>query len=177
MLNIFRKIIRTLYIRKLIRRGMKVGKNFHMEKGCSIDTPFAWLISFGDNVDIASGVYILAHDASTKQYLNYSKIGRVNIGNTVFIGAHTVILPNVTIGNDVIIAANSVVTKDIPDNCVVAGNPARIICNTSEYVEKNKRKMNSSAVYDVSWTIRGGVTAEKKKKMIDDLENGLGYID
>lgn len=99
---------------QLIKRGMKVGRNFGRLNGVILDPAHCWLISIGDDVTMAPRVHVLAHDASTKKYLNYTKIGRVNIGDRVFIGADTVILPNVTIGNDVIIGANSVVTKDIP---------------------------------------------------------------
>lgn len=56
----------------------------------------------------------------------YSK-GPVIIGDNVWVGAGSCILPNVTIGNNCIIGANSVVTKSFPDNCVIAGNPAKII--------------------------------------------------
>jgi maltose O-acetyltransferase len=58
-------------------------------------------------------------------YLNYTKIGLVKIGDNVFIGAGSIILPNVKIGNNVIIGAGSIVTKDVPDNSLVAGNPAK----------------------------------------------------
>ena len=51
----------------------------------------------------------------------------VTIGNDVWIGGNCTILPGVTIGNNVVVAAGAVVTKDVPDNCVVAGVPARII--------------------------------------------------
>ena len=55
----------------------------------------------------------------------YSK--PVAIGDDVWIGGNCTILPGVTIGNNVVVAAGAVVTKDVPDNCVVAGVPARII--------------------------------------------------
>ena len=61
----------------------------------------------------------------------YSK-GPVIIGNNVWIGDKATILPNVSIGNGAIIAANSVVTKDVPEYCIVAGNPAKII-NRNKY--------------------------------------------
>ena len=156
---------------------MKVGENFQMEKGCSLDTPFAWLIEIGTNVTLASRVYILAHDASTKKQLKYSKVGRVIIGDDVFIGAHSIILPNTRIGSNVVVGANSVVSNDIPDNSVFAGNPARYICSMDDYIKKNQEKFKSRPVYDVSWTKRGKITNDKKMKMIEELNDGLGYID
>lgn len=177
MINKVRKLISKLYINKLIKNGMVIGENFQMEKGCSLDAPFAWLISIGNNVTLASRVYILAHDASTKKFLNYTKIGRVQIGDNVFIGAHSVILPNVKIGNNSIVGANSVVTKNVPDNCVVAGNPAQIIYNTDDYISKNKQLMKNRPIYDESWTLRGNISDIKKLEMVKALSDGLGYVD
>mgnify|MGYP001771579161 FL=1 len=100
---------------KLVSMGMTVGKNFKRLNGVILDPSHCWLISIGNNVTMAPRVHILCHDASTKQFLNYTKIGKVTIGNNVFIGAETVVLPNVKIGNNVIVGANSTVSKDIPD--------------------------------------------------------------
>ena len=110
---------------KLIKMGLKVGKNFGRLNGVILDPSHCWLITIGDNVTLAPRVHILAHDASTKGYLNYTKIGRVNIGNNVFIGAESVVLPNVTIGNNVIIGANSVVLKSVNDNAIIVGVPGK----------------------------------------------------
>ena len=65
--------------------------------------------------------------------------GKVKIGNNVFIGMQATILKGVTIGNNVIIGANSLVNKNVPDNTVVAGNPAKVIMTIDEYYEKRKR--------------------------------------
>ena len=79
-----------------------------------------------------TGVQILAHDVSTKRNLGYTKIGKVSIGNDVFIGRGTIILPNVRIGNNVVIGAGSIVTSDIPDNSIAVGNPCRVIREITE---------------------------------------------
>lgn len=62
----------------------------------------------------------------------------VKIGSNVFVGAGSIILPGVTIGDRVVIGAGSVVTKDIPDNSVAVGNPAKVICSHDRYMQ-NKR--------------------------------------
>jgi maltose O-acetyltransferase len=162
---------------KLISMGMRVGKNFGRLNGVILDPSHCWLIEIGDNVLLAPRVHILCHDASTKEFLNYTKIGKVKIGNRVFIGAESVVLPNVTIGDNVIIGANSTVTKDIPSNVVAAGNPAKIICSLEEYLKKQKENMKNAPIYDVDYTLRGKLTAKKKRQMIQELENKIGYVD
>lgn len=67
------------------------------------------------------GVVILSHDACRGLKSD------TFIGNNVIVGIHSIILPGVRVGNHVVIGAGSIVTKDIPDNVVVAGNPAKII--------------------------------------------------
>ena len=59
----------------------------------------------------------------------------VKIGNDVWIGGNVTILPGITIGNNVVVAAGAVVTKDVPDNCVVDGVPARVLKNIENDVE------------------------------------------
>ena len=74
-----------------------------------------------------------------KEYMEKLSAHRgVSIGNNVFIGMHSTILKGVHIGNNVIIGANSLVNKDIPDNCVAAGNPCKVIMSLEEYYEKRK---------------------------------------
>ena len=162
---------------KLIKMGLKVRKNFKRLNGVILDPAHCWLITIGDNVGLGPRVHILAHDASTKQYLNYTKIGRVNIGNNVFVGADTIILPNVTIGDNVVIGANSTVTKDIPSNSVYAGNPAKFICTIEEYLDKNKKKMKESPVYGEEYTLRQNIDDAKKQDMYEELNDKIGFID
>lgn len=100
------------------------------------------LISFGNNVHLASGVTFINHDItammfSTIDSCSYkNRVGDIFIGNNVFIGAKSIILYDISIGDNVIIGAGSVVTKDIPSGVVAAGIPCRIIGNFETY--KNK---------------------------------------
>ena len=162
---------------KLIEMGMKVGSNFKRLNGVILDPSHCWLIEIGDNVTIAPNVHVLCHDASTKQFLGYTKIGRVSIGNNVFVGAESVILPGVNIGNNVIIGANSTVTKDIPDNTVVAGSPAKVLCSIDEYLAKEKERMSNSPCYGEEYTLRKSVSMEKRMQQKEDLTDKIGYID
>lgn len=162
---------------KLINMGMKVGKNFGRLNGVILDPSHCWLIEIGDNVTLAPRVHILCHDASTKTFLGYTKIGRVTIGNNVFVGAESVILPGVTIGNNVIIGANSTVTQNIPDNMVYAGTPAKKLCTLEEYLEKEKKKMEKVPCYDENYTLRKDVPIELRMKQKEELKNTMGFIE
>ena len=79
-------------------------------------------IIIGEYSFVAAGAVILSHDFSRG---GYSKITR--IGNRCFIGVNAVILPGVVIGDECVIGAGAVVTKDVPSNCIVAGNPAKVL--------------------------------------------------
>ncbi len=68
------------------------------------------------------------------------RIAKVSIGDRVFIGAGSIVLPGVRIGDDVIIGAGSVVTRDIADGALVAGNPATVIGTTDEYLRAQARR-------------------------------------
>ena len=127
---------------KLIKRGLKVGKNFHRMGWVTIDPSHCYHISIGDDVTLAPRVHILAHDASTAMFLGKTRAANVTIGNNVFVGAGTIILPGVQIGSRVIIGAGSVITKDIPDNSLAVGNPARVVCTIDSYLDKEKAKMH-----------------------------------
>lgn len=162
---------------KLISMGMKVGKNFNRLHGVILDPGHCWLIEIGDNVTMAPRVHILCHDASTKHFLGYTKIGRVNIGSNVFVGAESVILPGVTIGDNVIIGANSTVTQDIPSGTVVAGNPARALYSLEEYLEKEKVRMETAPFYGEAYTLRQNVSMEMRMEQKEELAGKIGYID
>lgn len=163
--------------KQLIDMGMSVGENFKRLNGVILDPAHCWLIEIGNNVTLAPRVHILCHDASTKLWLNYTKIGRVTIGNNVFIGAESVVLPGVTIGSNVIVGANSTVTHDIPDNSVVVGSPARVICTLDEYLSKEKTRMENAPCYDESFTLRQNVSMEKRLQQKKELTEKIGYID
>ena len=108
----------------------------------------------GNNCTI-TGTTLLAHDASPSlfipdltlkdfPYMTGSRLSYRNpirIGNNVFIGWGTIVLPGVVIGNNVVIGAGSVVTKSIPSNVVAAGNPIKIIKPIDDYIADYKNKM------------------------------------
>lgn len=182
MISIIKSYIRSKFIKEssteyLVKKGLRVGNNFSRQGECIIDIGHCWLITIGNNVTLAPRVHILAHDASTKKHLGYTKIGLVNIGDNVFVGAGSIVLPGVKIGENSIIGAGSVVTKDIPPNTVAAGNPAKVICGTNEYIYKHKNHMKQRPVFDRRWTIAYNISDHQKEVMYEKLRDGIGYIE
>lgn len=162
--------IKTDEVKALRRRGVKIGDNVDIIRS-HIDSCQGFLITIGNNVTITHSA-ILAHDASTKKHIGYSKVGRVDIGDDVFIGYGSIVLPNTKIGNKVIVGAGTVVAKDVPDNVVIAGNPFRILCTFDEYIEKNRAKLEKGPTYNTYWPNK---TQEEKDRMYQELKNTGGY--
>lgn len=146
--KLFCALKREQYLPKFIDRGLKVGSHFCKMGGVIIDPSHCFHISIGNHVTLAPRVHILAHDASTQMFLGKTKVQNVTIGNYVFVGASTTILPGVTIGDRVIIGAGSIVSKDIPSNSVAVGNPAKVICSVDDYLAKEKNAMTASNVFN-----------------------------
>jgi len=180
IISYFKDMVRTITgeatTKKLIKRGLKVGEKFNRQQGCFIDPTHCWLVEIGNNVTFSVRVTILAHDASTKKLIGYTKLGKVKIGNNVFIGANATILPNVIIGNNSIVGANSIVTRDVPPDCLVAGNPAKVICKIEDYTKKNQEILINNPVFNESYVMNNGLTEEKKEEMKEKLEGKIGYI-
>lgn len=113
---------------------IKIGNNVSFGKNCHVGCINE--IEIDDNVLFGSNVLIIDHDhgrsfpedleCPPNERKLYSK-GKIHIGKNVWVGEKATILGGVNIGNQCIIGANTVVTKDIPSNCVVCGNPAKII--------------------------------------------------
>lgn len=163
---------------QLIKNGLRVGKDFTRMKGVILDPGHVWHIRIGDRVTLAPNVHILAHDSSFKLFLGYTRVGNVIIGDNVFIGAESVILPGVKIGSNCIIGANSTVSCEIPDNVVVAGNPARIICSIEEYLDKAQKQINEFDVFDCSHTVRNCISDNKKIAMYESaFKNRYCFVD
>ena len=165
-----------LTLKALINRGLRIGHNCHILPGVTIDSSHCWLVEIGNNVTIAPDAYILAHDASTKKFLGYTRIGKVTVGDNVFIGARAIVLPNVVIGSNVIIGAGSVVNQDIPDNVVAVGNPVRVVSTLDAYLNKHREQMTQLPCFDESYTWSEGVTPQKRAEMVEKMVDGQGYI-
>jgi acetyltransferase-like isoleucine patch superfamily enzyme len=144
--NTVAKYHSDLNLAKYRAQGAEIGENTLLIE-CKLSSS-----SRGDKFYIGSnctitGVTFLAHDASPTLFLpelvNYkssylpgsrsSYRNPITIGNNVFIGWGSIILPGVNVGSNVVIGAGSIVTKDIPDNSVAAGNPAKVLKDIESY--------------------------------------------
>ncbi len=175
-MRILRKIARIFHLgggteAELRRRGVIMGKNCHIYG--NVDGGHPWLISMGDNVTLAGASYVLTHDGSTKKLVGYSKVGRVDIGDNVFIGACAIVLPNVKIGNRVVIGAGAVVSRDIPDNSVAVGNPAKVIGTYDAFEAKNRAQFETLPVWHTHYSKKSDEEKQEMKKVL--LESGYGF--
>lgn len=144
--------IRLMTIFNSKKRGDYVRrKNLFAQCGENVRLPnmllplYPNLISVGDNVEIASGVRFVTHDAihgvlnakfNTTSFQEY--VGKITIGNNVFVGGNTLILGGCKIGSDVVIGACSLVNRNVPQGTVWAGVPIRQIGTFNQLVEKRK---------------------------------------
>jgi acetyltransferase-like isoleucine patch superfamily enzyme len=136
------------YVLFLRKKGVKIGENNIIVdvQHLRVDLTRPYLLAIGSNNTLSDSVTILTHDYSwsvvSEKYPGeiYPVLGKVEIGDNCFIGSHTTILPNVKIGNNVIVGACSLVNRNLPDDTVCAGVPARVICSLEEYKEKIKRR-------------------------------------
>lgn len=145
------------YAREL---GVKVGKNFSITGEVDYSSE-PYLITIGDDVRLSDNVRFITHDGGMhviRQYKNIpaDSFGKITIGNNVFIGMSTMILPKVTIGDNVIIGCGSIVTKDIPSNSIAVGVPAKVIETIDEYYSKNKKNID----------LTKNMTPEEKKEYL-----------
>ena len=113
-------------------RGVKIGENCHLNPYALIDLMYPELITIENNVTLGSFSMLFAHNNPTanlflKQGDYPRKTGEIRIKSGAVINPGAIITLGVTIGENSIISSGSVVTQDIPDYCVVVGNPARVI--------------------------------------------------
>lgn len=104
-----------------------------------------WLVSVGNHCEFTNGVRIITHEGAiwVARYLenslkNSDIMKPVKIGNNVMIGQYSIVMPGVQVGNNVIIGAHSVVTKNIENNIIVAGIPAKKIKSIDDFIKDCK---------------------------------------
>ncbi|MBE5875885.1 MAG: acyltransferase [Lachnospiraceae bacterium] len=141
------------YIEYLKKKGVKIGERTTIFNPMDtfIDEQYPWMIEIGNDVQITRGVTILTHGfdwSVLKHKYNHllGSSGKVIIKDNVFIGMNATILKNITVGENSIIGVGAVVTKDVPANSVVAGNPAKVMCTIEEYYNKYTMRQKDEAV-------------------------------
>jgi len=113
-------------------RGVKIGKNCHMNPYVLIDLIYPKMIEIGNNVTLGSHSMIFAHiNPSANLFLKQGdyprKVSKVVIKSGAVINPGAIVIAGVTVGENSIISPRSVVTQDIPDYCIAVGNPARVV--------------------------------------------------
>lgn len=140
--------------------GVKIGKH------CLIATRHwstePYLITIGDNVQVTENVYFFTHGGGNSVRRidpTFDAFGKIVVEDWAYIGSASMIMPGVTIGEGALVAAGAIVTKSVAPHTVVGGNPAKVICSTKEYYERNKK-------YDIGTK---GKSYQDKKKIIMEM--------
>lgn len=139
------KYIQKIKLKRLKNKGLKFGEGLELGKAVDFGSE-PYLINIGNNVRISSHSSLVTHDGGlwTLRKMNLLEnadfFGIIEIGDNVNIGINVIIMPGVKIGNNCIIGAGAVVTKNIPDNSIAVGVPARVIETVDEYYNKKKDK-------------------------------------
>ena len=119
---------RTWYYRTVY--GMNIAPDVRLSFKSRIDKTNPKGLTIGEKTMVTFDAIVLSHDYASRRHA-----AKTVIGTHCFIGCGSIIMPNITVGNHVIVAAGSVVTKDVPDNCIVAGNPAKVIKTDIETID------------------------------------------
>ncbi len=141
---LYKTIIGKLNPQKYARKiGVNILGDIHIYGTVSYSTE-PWLITIGHGCHITDGVKFETHDGGTllfrKSIPDLEITKPIKVGDNCYIGNNVIILPGVTIGNRCIIGAGAIVSRDVPDNSVAVGVPARVIKTVDEYLDKVKRE-------------------------------------
>ena len=149
------RISQERLIRNFCNHGGVIGEGckFYSPETVQLDMGKAFLIRIGSGCKITAGVTILAHDYSVSVAQNCFGYAHclggsapVTIGNNCFLGMNAMILMGTVIGNNCIVGAGAVVKGTFPDNVVIGGNPARVICTLEEYYIRRRKQALEEAV-------------------------------
>lgn len=153
--SIHRQLRQEYMIETYRRKGVTIGENT-MLLNVRVSSSLAGdEFRIGNNC-VLTNCSLIGHDASPAMFLpelrqsddvtvprrTYKR--PICIGDNVFVGFGAIITPGVKIGNNVIVGAGAVVTRDVGDNVVVAGNPAREVCHIDAFIEKHRRRLQQN---------------------------------
>ena len=150
----------------LVTQGAEIGEGTRLNCKVSAFGTEPYLISIGENCLFAGDIHLITHDGGVKvlNSLDYfdgkrmDKLGKIVIGNNVYLGYGAMVMPGVTIGDNCVIGAKAVVTRDIPSNSVAVGMPAKVIKTIDEYFETSKGDFHPTA----------GMSSEDKKEYVEN---------
>ena len=148
MNRIIRKIVTILFgdLECAKKEGLICGNNVSIIGRVNFGSE-PYLITIEDNVRLSNNVMLITHDGGNyafrylDEYAEVNRFGKIHICSHVFVGANSIILPNVRIGENSVIGAGSIVTKSVPANSVFAGSPAKFVCGIKQYAERMKNRM------------------------------------
>lgn len=167
-------IVSRLKNRMLRKKGMVAywrAKGAKIGEGCSIHANATlgsepYLVEIGNHVRINTNVHILTHDGGLwvlrgmkKEYSDCDLFAPVKIGDNVHVGTGATVMPGVTIGSNCIIGCDAVVTRDVPDDSIAVGVPARVIKTIGEYEEKNRDRFVKTK----------GMSAVQKREFLEKM--------
>lgn len=158
-------------LKKSILKDSEIGSNFQVHRNVNFGSE-PYLLKFGNDVRITSGVIFATHDGGMWVLRNNNMakdadlFGNIEVGNNVHIGVNAIIMPNVKIGDNVVIGAGSIVTKDVSSNSVMAGIPAKKLSTIEAYYEKNKNRIEKTKHLN---------SDEKKKYLINKYKKGIDF--
>jgi maltose O-acetyltransferase len=162
-------------VNRLRRHGMKIGHNVSILHDTILDPSRPFLIEIGNNVTFAPRCHVLTHDASMHVFLKTTRLGKVRIRDNCFIGAGSIILPNVTIGPNAVVGAGSVVTRSVPAGSVYAGNPARFLCSLEDFLRKHEDFAKNHPCYPYPECHARWITKEQAALMATEIDATFGY--
>jgi len=161
------------YLRK---QGVRIGRNCVILYPSYIDGRLPYLLEIGDDVVISLYVTILTHDAASAWAGDLVKVGRVRINDQVFIGANTTVMCNVAIGPNAIVGAGSVISRDVPPDSVVAGNPAKLVCSMEKFKAKHRELGGRQPLFEGKNFQHPYVPDERKTFLNEQLQDTFGYF-
>lgn len=166
--NLLKRQNPTDYWRK---KGARIGKGSEIYPTAMLGSE-PYLVHIGENVRITNGVRLITHDGGVwvlrnlkQEYQNIDIIQPIEIGNNVHVGINAVIMPGVHIGSNCIIGCGAIVTKNIPDNSIAAGVPAKVMGTIEEYEQKHKNDFLHTK----------NMPENEKRKFLIELFNSNNY--
>lgn len=179
-IGIYKHLSSEAYIELARDRGCEIGEGTEFTGENKLDLTRAPLITIGDNCVLTDRVRLLLHTWDTpllqrcfpdSETPNFLGLGEITIGDNVFIGENTIVLPGVTVGDHVIIGAGSVVASDIPSECIAVGNPCKPIMSLDEYREKRlAEEPERIATYVESCEERGIEPETEMREFLQQLD-------